>query len=131
MPALCMLGALSGAMGKSWQVANVVSQRVTRANLYIVLSLNSGAGKSIANLVARPVTRFEASRGEVFERDQKPDLKSRQIALEADLKRLKQSGKDGPIDQERLKVIVCDLDAVRIGLDRSVALSVGNGTTTG
>ena len=131
LPALCMLGALSGAMGKSWQVANVVSQRVTRANLYIVLSLNSGAGKSIANLVARPVTRFEASRGEVFERDQKPDLKSRQIALEADLKRLKQSGKDGPIDQERLKAIVCDLDAVRIGLDRSVALSVGNGTTTG
>ena len=51
LPALCMLGALSGAMGKSWQVANVVSQRVTRANLYIVLSLNSGAGKSIANLV--------------------------------------------------------------------------------
>ncbi|MEI6872685.1 MAG: DUF3987 domain-containing protein [Verrucomicrobiota bacterium] len=131
LPALCMLGALSGAMGKSWQVVNVVSHRVTRANLYIVLSLNSGAGKSIANLIARPVTRFEAGRAEEFERDEKPSLKSKRIALDAELKRIKQSGKDGPIDEERLQVIMRDLDEVSCGLEKSVALSVGNGTTTG
>lgn len=131
LPALCMISVLSGAIGKSWQVANIVSGRVTMANLYLVLSLSSGAGKSISNRIAKPITRLEAIRSETFEHDEIPRLKSRQIALEAELKGIRQAAKDGPIDEGRLQAIVRDLDGVNRALRRSVALSVGNGTTTG
>ena len=131
LPALCMIGALSGAIGKSWQVANVVPERVTLANLYMVLSLSSGAGKSISNRIARPITKLEAVRSEAFECDEVPKLKSRQIALEADLARIRKAAKEGTIDDRRLQSIVRDLDVVGRALRKSVALSVGNGTTTG
>lgn len=131
LPALCMIGALSGAIGKSWQVANIVPERITMANLYMVLSLNSGAGKSISNRIAKPITRVEAERVAAFERDEMPRLKTRQIALEAELKRVKKSAKDGPLDEARLQEIVRDLDEVNGALRKSVALIVGNGTTTG
>jgi hypothetical protein len=60
-----------------------------------------------------------------------PRLKTRQIALEAELKRIKKSAKDGPLDEGRLQEIVRDLDEVNGALRKSVALIVGNGTTTG
>ena len=45
LPGCCMLGILSAAIGKGLQVKSGAN-RVTRGNLYILASAESGSGKS-------------------------------------------------------------------------------------
>jgi hypothetical protein len=131
LPVLCMIGVLSGAIGKSRQVTKVVPGRTTMANLYIALSLNSGAGKSISKHIAKPITRVEAEQVATFKRHEIPRLKSRQIKLEAELKRIKKSAQVESSNEVRLQEIVRELDEVKRAQRKSVRLIVGNGTTTG
>jgi hypothetical protein len=131
LPALCLLGTLSAAIGKSRQAVNVVPERITRANLYMLISLSSGAGKSISTRIAKPFTDFEAQVTNQHEREEEPRLKSRQIVLEKELKRLKKSTKSDPLEATQVEAIVRELGHLRRDLEKSPVLSVGNFTTTG
>ncbi len=128
LPALVMLGALSGAIGKSRQTPDAVQGRTTRANLYMVLSLNSGAGKSISTRTAKPFTKFESEATDKHASEELPRLKVRQSQLE---KELKQASKKEHLDAAQLKAIHRELDQVKRELQKSAVLSVGNFTTTG
>ncbi len=131
LPALCMLGTLSAAIGKSRQAVNVVPERITRANLYLLVSLNSGAGKSVSTRIARPFIDFETKVTNRHKAEEEPRLKSRQIVLEMELKRLKKSTKSDPLETTQVEAIVRELGQLTRDLEKSPILSVGNFTTTG
>lgn len=131
LPVLCMLGTLSGAIGKSRQAVNVVPERVTRANLYLTVSLSSGTGKSISARIAKPFTEFEADATERHEQEELPRLKGRQIMLEKELRRLKKAAQTDPQDASKIEATVRELGHLERDLEKSVLLSVGNFTTTG
>ena len=131
LPAICMLGTLSAAIGKSRQAINAVPERITRANLYLLVSLSSGAGKSISNRIAKPFTDFEVNATDRHEREDQPRLKSRQIVLEDKLKCLKKASKSAPMEAPQVEAIVRELNQLTRDMEKSPVLSVGNFTTTG
>jgi hypothetical protein len=118
LPAICMLGTLSAAIGKSRQAINAVPERITRANLYLLVSLSSGAGKSISNRIAKPFTDFEVNATDRHEREDK-------------LKRLKKASKSAPMEAPQVEAIVRELNQLTRDMEKSPVLSVGNFTTTG
>jgi hypothetical protein len=70
LPALSMIGALSGCLGKRWECVNASPGWVTRGNFYMILSLPPGSGKSVANQIVQPILSVERDRTERWNREQ-------------------------------------------------------------
>ena len=105
LPGCCSLGILSGAIGKALQVRSGAN-RVTRGNLYVLPSAESGSGKSETfRHHAKPLLQFEAERVRDWKAEIKPGLLAEQKVLEAEIAKLTKSvGKaDGATDREEIR----------------------------
>ena len=101
----CVLGFLSAAIGAGLQ-AKSGANRVTRGNLYIFLSAESGSGKSETfRHLAKPFLEFEAKRIADWNRERKPELLAEQKILEAEIAKLtKKAGKaNGTPDRNEIR----------------------------
>jgi hypothetical protein len=92
LPGCCILGILSAAIGSGLQVKSGPN-RVTRGNLYILASAESGSGKSETfRHTAKPFHDFEAQLVLAWKSESKPGLLAEQKVLEAEIAALTKSG---------------------------------------
>jgi hypothetical protein len=88
LPGCCMLGILSAAIGRGLEVKSGAN-RVTRGNLYILGSAESGSGKSETfRHLAKPLLEFETARAEDWKDDIKPGVLAEAKILEAEIAKL-------------------------------------------
>src|SRR5439155_8709426 len=91
LPGCCTLGILSAAIGAGLQVRSGAN-RVTRGNLYILGSAESGSGKSETfRHPAKPFLEFEGERVATWKSEMKPGLLVEYKILEAEIARLTKS----------------------------------------
>ena len=110
----CALGILSASIGAGLEIQSA-SNRVTRANLYILISAESGAGKSTAfRHMAKPLSAFEQERIMSWRENDRADLQSRRDLLEVDIHEAKKAyGKEHHIDAgEELKQYEAEMEAL-------------------
>ena len=89
----CGLGILSGSIGDKLIVQSG-SNRITRGNLYVFASAESGSGKSeVFRHMARPFREFEIERIERWKEHDQPEAKAKYGLLGVDLKNWKQKFK--------------------------------------
>lgn len=87
----CALGILSASIGAGLQVQSGAN-RVTRGNLYILASAQSGSGKSETfRHLAKPFLQFDAERLKSWEAETLPDLLAEKKVLECEIKKLEKS----------------------------------------
>jgi hypothetical protein len=101
----CVLGILSAAVGAGLQVRSGAN-RLTRGNLYLLSSAESGSGKSEAfRHLAKPLLEFEAERVTVWKAETKPGLAAEYKVLEAEIAKLtKTAGKaNGATEREEIR----------------------------
>jgi hypothetical protein len=128
LPGCCTLGILSAAIGARLQVRSGAN-RVTRGNLYVTPSAESGSGKSETfRHLAKPFLKFEAERVEHWKAEIQPGLLAERKVLEAEIAQLtKLAGKaNGANQREKIRAQLKDklaaLDNVETKL-RAPALS--------
>ena len=94
LPGCCILGIQSAAIGRGLQVKSGAN-RVTRGNLYILTSAESGSGKSeTSRHSAKPFLQFEAERLKAWKVETLPGLLAERDILESEIAELKkQAGK--------------------------------------
>jgi hypothetical protein len=91
LPGCCALGILSAAIGSGLQVRSAAN-RLTRGNLYILPSAESGSGKSETyRHLAKPLFEFEAKRVAAWDVESKPGLVADHKILEAEIANLTKS----------------------------------------
>lgn len=96
----CLLGILSTSIGTGLQVRSGPS-RLTRANLYIMPSGESGSGKSETyRHVAQPFREFEDALLEKWQREIMPGLLAEKELLENEILALKKNKANGPVERE-------------------------------
>jgi hypothetical protein len=84
----CVLGILSAAIGKGLQVKSGAN-RVTRGNLYVLASAESGSGKSETyRHIAAPFVEFETELIERWKAEIQPRLLAERKLLEAEIANL-------------------------------------------
>jgi Protein of unknown function (DUF3987)/CHC2 zinc finger len=85
----CALGILSASIGAGLAVRSA-SNRLTRANIYLLASAESGSGKSETfRHLAKPFQQFELDRINRWEELERPDAIAKRELLEADIKERK------------------------------------------
>jgi hypothetical protein len=102
---VCTLGILSASIGKGLGVRSG-PDRITRANLDLVASAESGSGKSETfRHAARPFHEFEAEAIERWKTSTLPGLEAEKDILEAEIGHLKkEAGKaDGADERDEIK----------------------------
>lgn len=88
LPAVCALGVVSAAIGSGLEVASGPN-RVTRANLYLLASAESGSGKSETfRLVAAPLVDHQTRLLETWRTVTSPKLLEEISTMESQIKRL-------------------------------------------
>src|SRR5262249_48915649 len=124
----CVLGVLSAAIGSCLQVRSAAN-RLTRGNLYILPSAESGSGKSETfRRLAKPFAEFETELVERWKAEIKPELLAEHKVLEAEIAKLTKSAGNANSSTEReqiraqLKEKLATLDSVETKL-RTPALS--------
>ena len=98
----CVLGILSASIGTGLEVRSG-GQRVTRGNLFILASAQSGTGKSESfRHAARPLQDYEREILEQWRRDTLPGLQAEKDLLESEINALKKTAgkKDSGIERE-------------------------------
>ena len=101
----CVLGILSASIGAGLEVVTGPN-RVTRGNLYIVASAESGSGKSETfRHAAKPFFKFEHDCLENWEEKTKPRLEADKEILERDIASLLKGGrkKESSVDREECR----------------------------
>jgi len=128
LPGCCTLGILSTAIGKGLQVKSGAN-RVTRGNLYVLASAESGSGKSETfRHIAKPFIEFETELVERWKAEIQPELLAERKILEAEIAKLTKSAGDADGSTQReeiraeLKEKLAALDSVETKL-RQPALS--------
>ena len=95
-----MLGALSGAAGKGFQLSGGASGWSNYANLFLLFGLETGSHKSVVNAIVEPIQAEQSRRKKEWERERLPVLKAHVERLKKELKDL---GKDsGQSDRNRI-----------------------------
>ena len=85
----CALGILSASIGAGLVVQSA-SNRVTRGNIYLLASAESGSGKSETfRHMAKPFQQFEMDRFKRWKEQDQPDATAKRGLLEADIKERK------------------------------------------
>jgi hypothetical protein len=105
LPGCCILGIQSAAIGKGLQVKSGAN-RVTRGNLYILPSAESGSGKSeTSRHSAKPFLQFEAERLKAWKVETLPGLLAERDILESEIAELKkQAGKaDDAVERDEIR----------------------------
>jgi hypothetical protein len=103
LPGCCTLGFLSSAIGAGLQVRSGAN-RVTRPNLYMLASAESGSGKSETfRHLARPFLEFEAERVADWKEETKPRLLAEHKILEAEIANLTKSGGRPTADRDEIR----------------------------
>lgn len=95
LPAACILGHLSAAIGKALRVKSLPGKEAP-ANLYMLIAANSGTAKtSVALRVLRPLQKWQAEQEERWRMERWPDLVANQKLLQKDIRRLEGVGRKG------------------------------------
>ncbi len=105
LPAVCALGVASAAIGAGLEVASGPN-RVTRGNLYLVASAESGSGKSETfRLIAVPLVDHQSRLIETWKQKTSPQLQSEIRVLDKEIAALeRKAAKSGdPMERERLR----------------------------
>lgn len=105
LPAVCALGVASAAIGAGLEVASGPN-RVTRANLYLLASAESGSGKSETfRLISAPLVDHQARLLETWRQKTSPQLQSEIRVLDKEIAALeRKAAKSGdPTERERLR----------------------------
>ena len=85
----CALGILSASIGAGLAVQSA-SNRVTRGNIYVLASAESGSGKSETfRHMAKPFQQFEMDRIKRWKEQDQPDAIAKRELLEVDIKECK------------------------------------------
>ena len=85
----CALGILSASIGAGLAIQSA-SNRVTRGNIYVLASAESGSGKSETfRHMAKPFQQFEMDRIKRWKEQDRPDAIAKRGLLEADIKERK------------------------------------------
>jgi hypothetical protein len=85
LPAVCALAAMSAALGMGLEVASGPN-RVTRANLFLLASAESGSGKSQTfRLIAAPLVDHQTSLLETWKQETSPQLQAEIRVLEREI----------------------------------------------
>jgi hypothetical protein len=99
----CALGILSASIGAGLAVRSA-SNRVTRGNIYVLASADSGSGKSETfRHMAKPFQQFEMDRIERWKEQDRPDAIAKRDLLEVDIKECKKQyakERDNDINEE-------------------------------
>ena len=99
----CALGILSASIGAGLAVQSA-SNRVTRGNIYLLASAESGSGKSETfRHLAKPFQQFEMDRIERWKEQERPDAIAKRDLLEVDIKECKKQyakERDDDINEE-------------------------------
>jgi hypothetical protein len=101
----CALGMLSASIGAGLEVRSGPN-RLTRGNLYIVASAESGSGKSETfRHAARPIHDYERRKLECWQRETLPKVESEIAILESEIAHLKKdAGKEeSAIEREAIR----------------------------
>jgi hypothetical protein len=104
LPAVCALGVTSAAIGGGLEVVSGPN-RVTRANLYLLASAESGSGKSETfRLIAAPLVDHQTRLLETWKSKTSPQLQSEIRVLDKEIAALeRKAAKSGdPMERERL-----------------------------
>jgi len=103
LPGCCILGILSAAIGRGLQVKSG-PDRLTRGNLYIFGSAESGSGKSETfRHAAKPFQDFEVHRVAAWKAGMKPGLLAEHKVLEAQIAALTKSIDKGNRSTEEIR----------------------------
>jgi hypothetical protein len=105
LPAVCALGVVSAAIGAGLE-ATSGPNRVTRANLYLLASAESGSGKSETfRLIAAPLVDHQTRLLETWKLKTSPQLQSEIRVLDKEIAALeRKAAKSGdPMERERLR----------------------------
>ncbi len=105
LPAVCALGVVSAAIGAGLE-ATSGPNRVTRANLYLLASAESGSGKSETfRIIAAPLVDHQARLLETWRQKTSPQLQSEIRVLDKEIAALeRKAAKSGdPMERERLR----------------------------
>lgn len=116
----CTLGILSASIGAGIHVQSS-PQRVTRGNLEIVASAESGSGKSETfRHAARPFFDFEREHVETWQKQNLPDLEAEHAILKSEIAVIeKKAGKaDGRTERDEIRA---DLAAKKAALAEAAA----------
>ena len=99
----CALGILSASIGAGLAVQSA-SNRLTRANIYLLASAESGSGKSETfRHLAKPFQQFEMDRIDRWKEQDRPDAIAMRELLEVDIKKCKKQyakERDNHINEE-------------------------------
>jgi hypothetical protein len=98
----CALGILSASIGAGLEIQSAAN-RVTRGNVYVLASAESGSGKSETfRHMAKPFQQFEIERVNAWREQDRADIVTRRTLVEVDIKKLKKkyAGKCGDISAE-------------------------------
>lgn len=101
----CVLGVVSAAIGAGLEVRSGPS-RTTRANLYLMVSAESGTGKtSTFERIAAPLLDFQRDRQEIWRDDTNPRLRAELALLKREIESLEKKAPktDDPHERERIR----------------------------
>ena len=105
MPAVCALGVASAAIGAGLEIVSA-ADRLTRANLFLLASAESGSGKSqVFRRIAEPIVEHQHQLHEIFREKTSPQLVSEIAVLKRESRRLeKKAAKEStdPTDRQRM-----------------------------
>ena len=102
---VCVLGILSASIGRGLQIQSAPA-RLTRGNLYLVASAESGSGKSETfRHAAKPFFEFEGEYLESWRASTLPGLQAERDILEEEIAELKKMARksDGALQRDELK----------------------------
>ncbi len=117
MPASCVLGAVSAALGAGLELC-CGGERRTRGNLFLLIVAESGTGKDLAfRPIMQPLNDLEAELNESFQEETVPSLMAEQQLANADIEEAKK-GVKGCTDSIERQAVLEDLrDAQRRKID--------------
>ena len=105
LPAVCALGVVSAAIGAGLEVASGPN-RVTRGNIYLLSSAESGSGKSETfRIIAAPLTTHEQAAIEIWRQKTSPQIASEIRVIDKEVAALerKAAKAQDPLERERLR----------------------------
>ena len=120
LPAACVLGALSTAIGKGLQLKSLPGKQA-KPNLYILIAAKSGTSKSeVYRRVLKPVLNWHQEQVDRWKSDVWPDLVAKQKLLNRKIRRLEGGGRgpasDTLADKMALKESVVELASIEVQL---------------
>jgi hypothetical protein len=101
LPAVCALGVASAAIGAGLEIVSA-ADRVTRANLFLLASAESGSGKSqVFRRIAEPIVEHQHQLHEIFKEKTAPQLASEIAVLNREAASLEKKAARSADDDDR------------------------------